>query len=82
MPLLYYACSCGKNKSKFYRLAKDAPAGFICECGKEYKKQLSAPSSKSVITIDNGVQAKSVEVNLDTIKSNEENSTKDFREKP
>lgn len=62
-------------------MAKDAPSCLICECGNEYKKQLSAPSSKSVITIDNGVQAKSVEVNLDTIKSNEENSTKDFREK-
>jgi len=81
MPLLYYLCCCGKHVSKFYRQAASAPGGFACECGKEYKKQLSAPSSKSVITIDNGVQAKSVEVNLDTIKSNEENSTKDFREK-
>jgi hypothetical protein len=81
MPLLYYLCSCGKNVSKFYRIAKDAPIGLACVCGAEYKKQLSAPSSKSIITIDNGVQAKSVEVNLATIESNQENSTKDFREK-
>ena len=59
-----------------------APVEFACSCGGEYKKQLSAPSSKSVVTIDNGFQAKAVEVNLDTIQSNEENSTKDFREKP
>jgi hypothetical protein len=45
------------------------------------KKQLSAPSSTSVITVDNGHQAKAVEVNLEVVKSNEENSTKDFREK-
>ncbi len=81
MPLLYYLCSCGKNISKFYRVVKDAPPCIICECGNEYKKQLSSPSRQSVLTIDNGVQAKSVEVNLDTIKSNEENSTRDFREK-
>lgn len=82
MPLLYYLCSCGLHVSKFYRIAKEAPIGLTCVCGGEYKKQLSAPSSKSVITIDNGVQAKSVEVNLETIASNEENSTRDFREKP
>lgn len=81
MPLLSYLCSCGKSVSKFYRVAKDAPVELACVCGSEYKRQLSAPSSKSVITIDNGVQAKSVEVNLDTINSNQENSTKDFREK-
>lgn len=81
MPLLFYLCDCGNKTSKFYRQAKMAPVEFACSCGKEYKKQLSAPSSKSVISIDNGVQAKAVEVNLDTIKSNEENSVKDFREK-
>lgn len=81
MPLLYYLCDCGKNVSKFYRIAKDAPAELACVCGLAYKKQLSAPSSKSIITVDNGHQARAVEVNLDTIKSNEENSTKDFREK-
>jgi hypothetical protein len=67
--------------SKFYRVAKDAPVELACVCGGEYKKQLSAPSSKSVIVIDNGVQSRQVEVNLDTIASNEENSTRDFREK-
>ncbi len=75
-------CDCGLKVSKFYRNAKEAPVKLTCVCGKEYKKQLSAPSSKSTIVIDNGVQAKSVEVNLETIASNQENSVKDFREKP
>jgi hypothetical protein len=79
MPLISYLCSCKKGTSKFFR--KEAPSSIPCECGLEMKRQLSAPSNKSVLTIDNGVMAKSVEVNLDTIKSNEENSTKDFREK-
>ncbi len=82
MPLFYYLCDCGKNTTKFYRDVKKAPIEFGCVCGKSYKKQLSAASSKSIIVVDNGVQAKAVEINLDTIKSNEENSTKDFREKP
>lgn len=81
MPLLYYLCTCGLNASKFYRQAKDAPTAMICICGKEYKKQLSAPSNSSKIIIDNGFQAKAVEVDLAVIASNQENSTKDFREK-
>lgn len=81
MPLLYYLCSCGLHASKFYRIAKDAPAELACICGVGYKRQLSSPSSKSVLSIDNGVQSRAVEVNLDTINSNIENSTKDFREK-
>jgi hypothetical protein len=81
MPLIHYLCSCGLQVSKFYRNAKEAPVGLTCVCGNEYKKQLSAPSSKSVLTIDNGVQAKSVEVDLAVVESNIINSTKDFREK-
>lgn len=80
MPLIRYICSCNKTASKFYRLAKDAPSGFTCtDCGKEFKKQLSSPSNASKITIDNGAQAKAVEVNLDVINSNLENSLKDFK---
>ena len=67
--------------SKFYRLAKSAPADLVCGCGNEYKKQLSAPSNSSKISIDNGIQAKAVEVDLNIIESNTQNSTRDFREK-
>jgi len=82
MPLIYYLCKCGLSKSKFYRRSGDAPSSFSCiDCGKEYTKQLAAPSNTSVFVVDNGHQAKSVEVNLEVVKSNEENSTKDFREK-
>lgn len=81
MPLIYYACKCGNTKSKFYRLGKDALSVISCDCGAELKKQLSGPSTASKITVDNGYQSKSVEVDLQIIKSIEENSTKEFREK-
>lgn len=81
MPLISYLCKCGKTQSKFFRMSKDALISLPCGCGGEFKKQLSAPSNASKIVVDNGVMAKSVEVDLEIIKSNEENSTKDFREK-
>ena len=78
MPLIRYLCSCSKNVSKFFRVIKDVPSQIPCECGLEMKKQLSAPGNASKIVVDNGVQAKSVEVDLNVIQSNLENSTKDF----
>jgi len=62
-------------------MSKDAPSSLPCECGGEFKKQLSAPSNASKIIVDNGVMSKAVEVDLEIIKSNEENSVRDFREK-
>ena len=43
------------------------------------KRQLSAPSAKSITVIDNGFQAKRTEVDLEIVKSIEERSTKDFK---
>ena len=56
--------------------------GLPCVCGGEFKKQLSAPTNSSKIVVDNGVQAKATEVDLNVVQSNIENSTRDFREKP
>jgi len=81
MPLISYLCVCGRGLSKFYRLAKDAPACMTCECGSEYKKRLSAPTNSSKIVVDNGFQAKATEVDLNVVESNIENSVRDFREK-
>jgi hypothetical protein len=81
MPLISYLCKCGKSMSKFFRNSKDAYARLSCDCGEDYVRQLSAPSQASIVTIDNGVQAKAVEVNLEVITSNIESSTKDYRTK-
>lgn len=80
MPLISYLCSCKKNKSKFFRSIKEAPSILVCECGLDMKKQLSAPNTSSVITIDNGLMAKSLDINLEVICSNEKDSLKNFSE--
>lgn len=82
MPLISYLCSCSKSVTKFYRMVRDVPSGFTCLCGLEMKRQLSTPSNASKIIVDNGIQAKAVEVDLQVIESNLINSTKDFTEKP
>lgn len=82
MPLIAYACSCGNIEKKFMRQAKDVPAFFPCtKCNKDLlKKQLSSPSSSSKITVDNGVQARAVEIVPDIIEINKARSEKDYRE--
>jgi len=63
------------------RQAKDAPASFPCtSCNSsEMKKQLSSPSSSSKIVVDNGVQARAVEITPDIIEINKARSEKDYR---
>lgn len=81
MPLINYCCECGNIVKKIFRKAKDIPKTIICEkCKKEMKKLLSSPSASSKITIDNGVQARSVEVLPNIIEINDERSSKDYRE--
>lgn len=64
------------------RQAKDAPASFLCpNCNiDQMKKQLSSPSSSSKIVVDNGVQARAVEIVPDIIEINKARSEKDYRE--
>lgn len=82
MPLIAYSCNCGHNFSKMIRQAKDAPAVFVCpSCKNESaKKQLSSPSQSSKIVIDNGVQARAVEVVPDIIEINKARSERNYRE--
>lgn len=81
MPLIHYLCGCKHSVSKYYRQANLAPAFFVCSaCGKDAKKTLKAPSSASKIVIDNGLQARAVEVNPDIIEINEERANKNYSE--
>lgn len=82
MPLIAYKCDCGHIISKFERQAKNAPAFLTCPfCKTEtLKKQLSSPSSGSKIVVDNGVQARAVEIVPDIIEINKARSEKDYRE--
>jgi len=81
MPIIVYNCECGKTLKKFFRKVGEIPTFAICECGKYAKRGLSGPAFGSKVVMDNGAQSRSVDVCLETIKSNEENSTKDFSKK-
>jgi hypothetical protein len=82
MPLISYLCECKNSKKKYYRQVKDVPAVIICDkCEKEMKKCLSSPSSSSKIVVDNGIQARQVEIIPDIVEINEERSNKNYREK-
>ena len=80
MPLIHYCCECLYSISKFFRQPKDATAFVKCvKCGKNAKKVLKGPSSKSIITVDNGIQARATEVNLEVVEDIKERSTRDFK---
>lgn len=50
------------------------------DCPEMAKKQLKAPSSTSKVVMDNGVQARAVEINPDIVEINKARSDKDYRE--
>lgn len=57
------------------------PTDLRCPvCSKIMKKVLLAPSSSSKVTIDNGFQARAVEVNPDIVEINEARANRDYRE--
>lgn len=81
MPLIAYACEGNHVIKKFVRAANEAPSSLICtQCSKEMKKLLKAPSSTSKIVVDNGVQARAVEIHPDIVEINEARSNKNYRE--
>lgn len=82
MPLIHYGHpeGCPYSITKFFRSPKDAPSSITCiKCGKDAIKILKGPSSKSVVTVDNGFQARATEVNLELVEDIKDRSTKDFK---
>jgi hypothetical protein len=81
MPMISYACECGHKFSKVFRKATGIPSTLICEkCDGSMKRLLSGPNSSSKISVDNGVQARAVEISPDIIETNQARSNKDYRE--
>lgn len=81
MPLFAYSCECGNVIKKFCRVVKDAPSCITCpKCKLEAKKILSAPSSVSKVVVDNGFQARAVEINPDIVEINKERANKNYKE--
>jgi hypothetical protein len=68
MPRIAYSCKkCSVTKKKFYKNSKDIDNKIGCECGGELIRQLSSPSQRSKIIVDNGVQAKETELDRDIV---------------
>lgn len=70
--LIKFVCNnpdCENHISKFFKRHQDIPPFLDCgACGiGKMERQIGAPSSKSVLTIDNGIQANAVEVNTEVI---------------
>ena len=85
MPLIRYTCECNHSMNKFFRAGASAPALLSCPvCEKEMKRVLSGPRAESKIVIDNGVQARKKEINVEAIKDNQNKArfVQKLREKP
>ena len=68
MPRVSYQCpDCEAVKKKFYKTAKEIQKTLKCECGGELVRQLSSPSQRSKMIVDNGVQAKATELDRDIV---------------
>lgn len=82
MPRISYKCnSCNAVKKKFYNSTKKIVNNIECECGEEMFRQLSSPSQKSKIVVDNGVQAKAVELDRDIVEIIEDRSEADLKKR-
>ena len=67
MPMITFKCNnpdCDNQITKVFNKLKDIPPFLDCgACGTgKLERQLGAPTSKSTQVIDNGVQARKVEV--------------------
>lgn len=70
--LILYCCNnedCNNSIEKYFSKAKDISAFLDCgSCGiGKLERVLGAPASKSVQYLDNGLQARKVEVNSEVV---------------
>lgn len=87
MPMIRFTCECGNTTRKLFRAGKgdNIPGSLSCECGKEMKRVLSGPQGiDTKIRVDNGVQARGVDISVEQIKDGERKDrfVQKMREKP
>ena len=80
MPLINYVCGCNEVLKKYFKSAKDAPASVKCGCGSEARKSFGTTSSSHKTVIDNGLQARRLEIDPNIMEINDERSTHDYTE--
>lgn len=79
--LIAFSCNnskCHNSITKFFKTFKDVPSFLDCgACGVgKLERQLSAPTTKSTVIIDNGNQDRAVEVNSEIIQQEEQRALK------
>jgi len=68
MPRILYICNkCRKENKRFFKSSIEIQNKLECNCGGELERQLSSPSQRSKMVIDNGVQAKAVELDREIV---------------
>jgi len=82
MPLISYICEDQHSSGSFFRHRKDITPETTCKkCGKIAKRQLKGPASRSILVVDNGIQGRATEVDMEMVEDIETRSIKDFKEK-
>ena len=82
MPKIPYHCkSCNNKFSKYYFSPNKVLKEVDCECGEKAKRKLAGPTSDSKMYVDNGVQARQVEIykNINEMVADRENAEKKQR---
>lgn len=80
MPRILYTCTdCHKVDAYLLKVGKIVSEQKCSLCGGLSKRTLSAPASTSKISIDNGFQAKAVEITPNIIELNQERRKKEQR---
>lgn len=77
--MIYYKCTgCENDGIKYYKKAKDILDEIECnECDGKMERILGAPNTKSTQFVDNGLQARRVEVSSDVIQQEKDKLYKD-----
>jgi hypothetical protein len=80
--LIKFLCNnpdCGNNIIKLFKGHREIPPFLDCgSCGSgKLERQLGAPSSKSTQIIDNGLQAKKIEILNETVLKEQEKLSKE-----
>jgi DNA-directed RNA polymerase subunit RPC12/RpoP len=83
MPRIAYKCSkCSNSKNRFFSNVKKIEDKIECNlCLGEMVRTLSSPSQRSTMVIDNGVQAKAVEIDTQIVEIIEDRSERDLHKR-
>jgi putative FmdB family regulatory protein len=76
---MYRCPSCGHDTKKFFNNVDSVTESTTCKnCGEKAERQLSSPSSKSTMIVDNGLQARETEIIHDIVNLNKERDEKGY----